>query len=155
MPDPDFHDYPIALPVWPKPLERQFQKWLVKEPWWSQALCYRPVQGSDEPRPCLPPGAWCRFFVWRYQTGYGTHFPGDLMEALVDSEMRLTDCGCAARAGHLLPADFAIARHWAHVPFYAVFTRVDVTAPTRLFHRQTLRKLRRLGLLEPEAEAAE
>ena len=155
MAAPHFHHFPIALPVWPKPLERQFQQWLPKEPWWPQELCYRAVPGSDEPRPCLPPAAWCRFFFWRYQTGYGTHLPDAILQGLVDSETRLSDCWHAARHGHLLPPDFAGARTWAHAPFYAVFQAVDVTEPTLLFHRQTLRKMRRLGLLatpEPTEE---
>ncbi len=147
----DMYELPVALPFWPRELERQFHKWSGREPWWTEDLTYIPCPGrGDEPQPGLPLGAWGRFFWWRGQRGYGTMTYGiTMMRAAVASEARLSTLQAAMEQGQVRLDGVSDAMHWAIDPFLETFTRHGLGA-RELFHRNTRRKLERLGLLEEE-----
>jgi hypothetical protein len=152
----DVQKTPVPLPYWPAELERQFQRWMGREPWWSQYEELRYVRRAawgDEPRPSLPVGSWGRFFIWRWQMGYGTKdFAWTAMQGAVAAELRLGQVQHSFRQGTVGAADIERLALWAITPLYAA-VQASAWGPRELFHRNTARKLERLRLL-PDVSAS-
>ena len=72
-----------------------------------------------------------------------------MMRAAVASETRLSTLQAAMEQGQVRLDGVSDAIHWAIDPFLETFTRHGLGA-RELFHRNTRRKLERLGLLEEE-----
>jgi hypothetical protein len=146
------HDRPISLPVWHRELERQFYRWLPRESWPTDSLTFTvDPQAQDGRRPCLCPVLWVRFFLWRYQRGFGpVTFFAKLALATSEVDSRIIDVRRAITQQALVPEGPETVAHTlalVYAPFYAVFETLDVLKPEHLWHRETLKKLRRLRLL--------
>jgi hypothetical protein len=137
----------FPLPVWPLALDKQFYRFLEREPWHRKDMYY--LKGpAHEPRPILSTMDWGRFFYSRYQAGFGTR------EWTTRKVVALLCVGKKERAmlaylGHIAPECFEDIMPTVLAPLHESFYYEPLTY-RQLFHRNTLRKMQRLGLLEEE-----
>ena len=136
----------FPLPVWPRPLDRQFYRFLEREPWHRRDLYFIRCPDASEPQPALSALDWGRFFFARYQTGYGSKdwswAKAEACLAVQQHERELIP-----QIGHLHPCMIEDAVRGCLAPLWQSFEDEPFRSE-ELFHRNTVKKLARMGLLE-------